>query len=168
MNRSDDSNTFVTLFKETLDGLGRLMAGHLNLARVEFLAELKSLGRQFAIMTIAVTFISLGYALTCLGLAVVLSRWLGFGGALFLLGGLHLVGGATALLVIARKRKLMHLMQETKIEANKSVSTLSANILNGSVPNAAISERESSNPPSFAANTSGEARIVNSTRYSEH
>lgn len=155
MNGNEDSDGIVALLKETADGFGRLMANHLKLARLELFADVKTLVRRIAIMAVVVALIFLGYALSCLGLAVVASRWLGLSGSLFLLGGVHLVGSVTVLLFAVRKIHGMHLMHETAYEASQSVSTLSARILNGTVSTAAAPERKVSGEQVIAAKTEG-------------
>jgi len=130
-HNDDDDNGLVALLKEAADGFGCLMAAHVKLARVELLADVKSFGRRLTILAAIIPFAFLGYASLCMGLAVVLSPWLGIAGALFLVGGLHVVGATGALLLVGRRLRNTDLMSETTHEAGQSVSTLTMRVLHG-------------------------------------
>src|SRR5437667_11794800 len=79
-----DRDGILTLIRETVDGLGRLVADHVKLARLELVADVKVQGRRAATIAVIVPFIFLGYALGCVGLALVLGRWLGEAVAFFI------------------------------------------------------------------------------------
>jgi hypothetical protein len=133
-NRKDESDGIVTLLRDTLDGFGCLMSDHLKLARLELLADVKSLGRRLAMLIAVVSLALLGYAIACMGIAVGLSRWIGLSGALILVGGVHLVGAASALWAVLHVLRNKAFFPETADEMNQSVSTLTKQLLYGTVP----------------------------------
>jgi multidrug transporter EmrE-like cation transporter len=163
-NREQQSDGIVTLLKETADRFGHLISVHLKLTRLELLADIKAYGQRVAILAAFIPFVFLGYALVCLGLAVELSRWLGLGGALFLVGGVHLFGAAAATLLAIRKLQGMHLMHESTHEANESVSSLTSRITNGKAPVAAAPERVAIDARSVIAKAGRGSHIVDSQR----
>jgi hypothetical protein len=125
-SENTDGDGIIALVKETADGLGHLIADHVKLARLELVADVKTHGRHVALLALIVPFVFLGYGIAGLGLAMVLAKWIGLPGALFLVGGVHLVGGGiAALMALARLRKA-RLMHETASEASRSVATLSS------------------------------------------
>jgi hypothetical protein len=137
---NEDSDRIVSLLRETADGFGCLMAAHVKLARLELIADAKSLGRRLTLLAAVIPFALLGYSLVCLGLAVGLSRWLGLAGALLLVGGMHVVGATSALFVALRRLRNTNLMTETTHATGQSASTLASRILYGQVPAAAAPE----------------------------
>lgn len=74
INSNEGSDDLGTLLKETVDGFGHLMAAHVKLARLEFFADVKTLGRRVALLAVVVCLVLLGYVFCCLGMAVVVSR----------------------------------------------------------------------------------------------
>jgi hypothetical protein len=158
-NREEDSEGIVTLLKETADGFGRLISDHLKLTRLELVADVKAQGRRVATLAVAIPLLFLGYAIVCLGLAVVLSQRLGLGCALLLVGGVHLVGGAAASFIVVRRLRDMDLMGDTAYEIDRSVSTLTERATNGAVPGAAP-ERTASGARATAVETPGGSRIA--------
>src|SRR6185436_18944490 len=117
-----DGDGIMSLVRETIDGLGRLVADHVKLARLELVADVKAQGRRAAAVALAVPFILLGYALACVGLALALSRWLGGAGAFFAVGGAHLLGGIVAVALAAARLRRGHLLRETANEVSLSVT----------------------------------------------
>lgn len=141
MQRTDtneNGDKIVALLRETADGFGCLMAAHLKLARVEILSDMRSIGRQAATLAGLVFLVIVGYAMSCLGLAAVLSRWLGVAGALFSVGGVHILGGTVAMLVALRRLSRTRLLHETAQAAGQSVSALSARVMHGAAPHSAV------------------------------
>src|SRR5258707_13608678 len=76
-----DGEGIITLVKETADGFGHLIADHIKLARLELVADVKSYGRQVALIALIVPILFIGYGIVCLGMAALLARWLGQRGA---------------------------------------------------------------------------------------
>lgn len=154
---NEDANGIVTLLKETADGFGCLMAAHVKLARLELLADVKSLGRRLTMLVAVVSFAFFGYALVCMGLVVVISQWLGIQGALFLAGGVHLAGATSVLFVAVRGLRNADLMPETAHEAGRSVSSLTKRIVHGQAQAASAPERTASGALVIRASGSGRA-----------
>jgi hypothetical protein len=127
----EDGDSIVALIKETADGFGRLIADHLRLARLEVVADIKTHGRDVAAVALIVPFLFLGYALACLGLALVLGRWMGLPVALFVVGGVHLVAGAAGLAVVLGKLRRAEILSESSHEVDRSVAALAARVTNG-------------------------------------
>lgn len=140
INSNEGSDDLGTLLKETVNGFGHLVADHIKLARLELFADVKTLGRRVALLAVVVCLVLLGYVFCCLGLAVVVSRWMGLSGGLGLLGGLHLIGGTTALLFAMRGMRGMHWMHGTTREMGQSVSALTTHINNRTASAAAAPE----------------------------
>jgi Putative Actinobacterial Holin-X, holin superfamily III len=130
----DDSDGIIALVKETADGFGHLIAEHVNLARLELVADAKTSGRKVAVIALIVPVIFIGYALVCVGLAMLLSRWLGASNAFFLVGGAHVVLGGAAIAVAVRRLSDVHPMRETVHEVNRSVEALTAVSSSNGVP----------------------------------
>jgi hypothetical protein len=122
----EDGDGIVTLIRETADGFGHLLADHIKLARLELVADVKTHGRQIAIIALIVPVVFLGYGLACVGLALVLAEWLGQAGAFFAVGGAHAVAGAIAIAVAAGRLRQANPMHESALEANRSVEALTA------------------------------------------
>jgi len=93
----------MALIKETVDGIGHLIADHVKLARLELVADVKTQGRRVAVVAVILPFVLLGYGLACVGLALALSPWLTTPGAFFAVGGAHFLAGTVAVaLALAR------------------------------------------------------------------
>ena len=75
-----NGDSILTLIKETADGFGHLLADHIKLARLELVADVKSYGRQVALIALIVPILFIGYAILCVGLAAALAPWLGHAG----------------------------------------------------------------------------------------
>ena len=120
----DDGDGIIALVRETADGMGHLLADHIKLARLELVADIKKHGRQAALIAGIVPIIFLGYALACVGLSVVLSRWLETAGAFFLVGGVHLIGGVIAVAVAAKRLSRAQPLHDTSVEVDRSVNAL--------------------------------------------
>ncbi len=144
INYKADGDGIVTLLKETADGFGRLMAAHVKLARLELLADIRTFSRRLTTLVAGISIAFLGYALVCMGLAVTLSRWIDLAGALFLVGGMNLVGAAVTLIVAVRRMRSTNPMSETAHEAGQSVATLTSSILHRQVLAVAVAENRTS------------------------
>jgi len=116
----------TVLVKETVDGLGDLMAEHVRLSKLELLENLKVMIRQMARAAVVIGFAFVGYLFLCAGVVTVLGPTLGLAGAAFLVGGLHLVGGAIGLVLAMAKLAKTHVLDGTALEVHRTVSALSA------------------------------------------
>src|SRR5512145_1471834 len=163
-NGEQQGDGIVTLLKVASDDLGRLISDHLRLTRLELLADIKAYSSRVAILAALVPIVFLGYAFVCLGTCVVLSKWLGLGVALFLVGGVHLVGAVAASFVAARRLQNMHPMSESVCEASESVSSLAARISSGPEPTVASPGYTPSSAPAIMAKAEREPPIVTSQR----
>jgi len=160
ITRDEEGDQIGALFKEAANGVGHLVANHVKLARLELLADVKTLGRRIAMLVVIVSFAILGYVFCCLGLAVSVSRWVGLGGGLCLLGGMHLIGGTAASLFVMGRLRGTHWIHESGREMGQSVSTLSANILDGTSTATAASECKASGAPAMTFRTEGGLEVA--------
>jgi hypothetical protein len=77
--------------------IGKLVADHLALARLEIGEDARRIGGQLATVALFIPFVFAGYALLSGALAAVLARWLTPAGALLLVGGVNLLAGGIGL-----------------------------------------------------------------------
>ena len=120
----DEGEGIIALVRETVDGIGRLVSEHIKLARLELVAEATTHGRKLAMIALIVPVVFIGYALACVGLAMLLARWLGASNAFFLVGGAHVVlGGVAIAIAVARLRRVQPL-RETVHEVSLSVDAI--------------------------------------------
>ena len=126
MEMRGESRGVATLVKETVDGLGHLVAEHLRLSRLELLGDLSALSHHVAFVVAASAVATVGYFFLWLGVLAVLAPRIGLASAALLIGGGHLAGGAVGLkLALGRLRRARAL--DATIEAvEKTVSGLSA------------------------------------------
>jgi hypothetical protein len=130
-HEKSDGDGIITLVKETADGFGHLIADHIKLARLELVADVKTYGRQVAIIAVIVPILFIGYGIVCLGIAAFLARWLGQAGALLAVGGAHVIIGAIAIAVAARRLQRAQPMHESGNEMTRSIETFSPSNGNG-------------------------------------
>jgi Putative Actinobacterial Holin-X, holin superfamily III len=121
-----DGSGVLMLVRETVDGLGRLFTEHLKLARLELKEDVRTYGRGIAVLVAVATVFALAYALACVGLAIILGRWLGPAGGFFAVAGGHGLVGLIAAAVVTRRLGEAHPMRQSLQEVERSVSTLSA------------------------------------------
>jgi len=128
----------IQLVRETLDGLGRLVSQHMKLARLELSADLRAMGTRVASMVAWALLMLLGYALTMVGLALLLAgdRRLAF--AFGAVGLVHLLGAGAAMLVLVTRRERLQVMKSTTAELAHSADALIA--ATGISPRAARSD----------------------------
>jgi len=117
------SDSILALIKETADGFGRLLADHIKLARLELVADVKSYGRQVALIALIVPVLFMGYAIVCLGVAALLAPLVGHAGGLLLVGGAHIVIGAVAIVMAVRRLQRAQPLAETVGEMSRSMET---------------------------------------------
>ena len=105
-------------------GLGRLLADHLTLAKLELTDGLKRTGGDVGKIAAAVPLLIIGYCFLCSGLAVVLTQWLGVAGGLFAVGGGHILIGLVIAGVAALRLKRRKWLAGTMEELNHTVAVL--------------------------------------------
>jgi hypothetical protein len=133
-----NGDSILALIKETADGFGRLLADHVKLARLELVADVKSYGRQVALIALIVPILFMGYTIVCLGLAALLEPLVGRAGGLFLVGGSHVVIGAVAIMVAIDRLRRAQPLSETVEEVSRSMETFApARVGNGAPASAA-------------------------------
>lgn len=115
-----------SLVKETVDGLGHLVAEHVRLAKLELLEDLESMIRQAAHVAVVVAFGFVGYLFLCAGGVALLAPTLGTANAAFLVGGVHAALGALGLVLSLAKLSRTRVMDGTALEVHRTVSALSA------------------------------------------
>jgi uncharacterized membrane protein (DUF485 family) len=123
---SEEGDGIISLVKETADGLGRLMADHIKLARVEMVADAKSYARGLTILIVAGLILLTGYGLAWIAVALALARVIGAPLAFGAVALLHLVAGGIGLAAATRRIKRTHLMDDTAAEVSRSVGALAA------------------------------------------
>jgi hypothetical protein len=121
---NDEGESFITLVRETADGLGRLIADHIKLARVEVAADAKEYGRRVGFLAAAGAIIGLGYLFAWIAIALALARVAGAPLAFLAVGGLHLIAGLVVLSVVSRRLKSARVMGETVSEVGRTVTAL--------------------------------------------
>lgn len=138
----DESDGLAALLKETADGLGRLIADHVRLAKLELLVDARSLGRQASLLLIALPLCLVGYLFLCLAGIFALAPLLGRVAAFLLVGGAHVLFGAGALWVaVQRLRRRPRLMDDTVAEVTRTFEVMSSlnGGANGTTPAGAVS-----------------------------
>ncbi len=108
------------------DGFSRLVSQHLTLARMELAEDAKAMGMDVARIAVFVPFVLVGYLFVCGALAAAIAPWLGYAGALAVVGALNLVGGAVGILRAVSRLKARQVMDNTSQELSKSVAVLSS------------------------------------------
>ena len=109
------------------DGFSKLVTQHLTLARVELMEDARVMGTDVARLAAFEPFVLVGYAFLCAALSAFLARWLGWDGALALVGAVNLVGGGLGIVKAASRLKSFRLMDDTAQELNRSVTALAQN-----------------------------------------
>ena len=132
----------ITLVKETADGLGRLVADHIKLARTELVADAKSYGRDAAVLAAALFVLALGYGLACVAGALALGRLIGGPLAFAAVAALHLLLGAGGAFAAVRALRGTRPMAGTLNEVSLSVTALSAPELRAPGAGASSAARE--------------------------
>ncbi|HEX5746402.1 MAG TPA: phage holin family protein [Archangium sp.] len=106
------------------DGFSKLVTQHLTLARVELMEDARVMGTDVARIAAFVPFVLVGYCFLCAALSAFLARWIGWDGALALVGAVNLVGGGMGIARAASRLKSFRLMDDTAEELNRSVTAL--------------------------------------------
>ena len=114
----------TVLLGRLTDGFSKLVTQHLTLARVELMEDARVMGSDVARIAAFVPFVLVGYAFLCAVLSAFLARWIGWDGALALVGAVNLVGGGLGIARAASRLKSFQLMDDTAQELNRSVTAL--------------------------------------------
>jgi hypothetical protein len=125
-SRDDDRDGIVSLVKETADGLSRLVADHIRLARTEMIADARRYARGLGVTAAAAGLLGLGYVLGCVAGALALATVIGGPLAFAAVAGLHLLVGAVVMVVGMRQLRAERPMQETAAEVSRTVAVLTA------------------------------------------
>lgn len=123
----EETDGLAALLRETADGLGRLIADHVRLAKLELLVDARTLGRQASLLLIALPLCLVGYLFVCLAGIFALAPLLGRVAAFLLVGGAHVIFGAGALWVAVRRlRRRPRLMDDTVAEVTRTFEAMSS------------------------------------------
>ncbi|HET6147058.1 MAG TPA: phage holin family protein [Polyangia bacterium] len=122
----DESDGIIALVKETADGFGHLIAEHVKLARLELVADARSSARKIAVIALIVPILFVGYALACVGLAMLLGPMIGASNAFFLVGGGQVVLGGLAIAIAVSRLRRVQPLHETVHEVSRSVDAIAA------------------------------------------
>ncbi len=104
------------------DGLGNLVAQHVQLARLEAEADARAVGGELARAAVFAALAVVGYALLCVAAAVALAQWLPLGAAFAAVGGVNLAGAAWGLMAAARRLKARKVLAGSLDEATRSAA----------------------------------------------
>jgi hypothetical protein len=128
--RGDEDQTgIIGLVKETAEGLGKLLGDHVRLARIELVADIKSYARGLILLLSAVVILMVGYTFAWIAIGLVLTRAIGGPLAFAAIAGVHLIAGAIAAVVAARRARATHPLQETALAVERSVQALKHPVL---------------------------------------
>jgi hypothetical protein len=118
----DQAGGLAELFGSLADGLGTLVSEHLALLRLELSQEAREWGAQVGRLLAFAPFVLIGYLFLCAALAAFLSRWIGWGGSLLLVGAVNVLGGgigvAVALRALERRQGMTRTVDELKATAS--------------------------------------------------
>src|SRR5207248_11738278 len=99
LSKGDSDRGIATSLTNLADGIGKLVTQHLTLARMELAEDAKAVGTQLGKIIAFVPFVLIGYALLCVAGAVALSQIVPLAGALAIVGGVNVLGGAVGILI---------------------------------------------------------------------
>jgi uncharacterized membrane protein YqjE len=131
--RDDHDDGIISLVKETADGLGQLVADHIKLARIEMTTDVRAYFRELRLLIVGAFVFSMGYGLACIAAGTALARVMGAPLAFVALAVLHIVVGAVALGMAVRRMRRVQLMQESKEEVSRSMTSLRESALTSRV-----------------------------------
>jgi len=108
------------------DGLSRLVAQHLALAKLELAEDLKMLGKNAGLIAAFVPFVLIGYVFLCVALSAWVAQSLGWAAGFAIVGGAHLVLGGLGIAVAVSRIKGRAVLDASMAEIQRSASVLSA------------------------------------------
>jgi uncharacterized membrane protein YqjE len=121
----EEGDGIIALVRETADGLGKLIADHVKLARVELVSDARFYVRDLAVMAAAGLVLLVGYVLGLLAAGLALGRAINNTPLAFAaVAAVHLIAGAIGIVVGAKRAKRVRLMHDTAEEVSRSVSAL--------------------------------------------
>ena len=121
----EEGDGIIALVRETADGLGKLIADHVKLARVELVSDARFYVRDLAVMAAAGVVLLVGYVIGLLAAGLALGRAINNTPLAFAaVAAVHLIAGAIGLVVGAKRAKRVRLMHDTAEEVSRSVSAL--------------------------------------------
>jgi uncharacterized membrane protein YqjE len=106
------------------DSFSRLVSQHITLARLELAEDAKAMGLDVARIIAFVPFILVGYIFLCGALSVVLAAWVGYAGALAVVGALNVVGGGLGIWRAVARLQNRHVMDDSSQELSRSMAVL--------------------------------------------
>jgi Putative Actinobacterial Holin-X, holin superfamily III len=124
MNSQDNDEGFGNLLRGTADAAGRLLASHLELARLELIEGASKIARPASAVALFAILTTIGYALLVLGIAAWLQPKLGWAVALLLLGTPHILLGGVGTLLALRRFEALQLTSGTDLRNAESMTTL--------------------------------------------
>jgi hypothetical protein len=116
--------TLTTLVRRAVEDLGRLVADHLKLARLELGAEARQVGTRVGLVAVAASLFGVGYLCAAVALSLFLARWLGAAGAFGAVGGGHALAGVVSLVVIGRRAQAAGALEESRRELERTRALL--------------------------------------------
>ena len=125
MRSSDDGEGIGELVKETLDGVGHLVAEHVRLAKLELLASVSNMSHKAALVAAVAFAVLVGYLCLVVGAIAALETVVGLAGAAFIVGGVHVVGGVVALVFGLKVMARASAVDLSIREAHRTISKLS-------------------------------------------
>ena len=121
----EEGDGIIALVRETADGLGKLIADHVKLARVELMSDARFYLRDVMVLVIGGLVIFLGYAIGCVAAGLALGRAMhNTPLALGAVAAVHVIGGAIGVVLAAKRAKRVRLMHDTAEEVGRSMSAL--------------------------------------------
>jgi uncharacterized membrane protein YqjE len=106
------------------DSFSRLVSQHITLARLELAEDAKAMGLGVARIVAFVPFLLVGYLFLCGALSVVLATWIGYAGAMALVGGLNVVAGGLGIWRAVSNLQGRQMMDDSSQELSRSVAAL--------------------------------------------
>jgi hypothetical protein len=122
----EENDGLIGLIRETADGLGRLIADHIKLARIEMVADAKSYGRDIGVLLGAAVVLVVGYLFAWIAIGLALGRLIGGPLAFGAVALPHLAAGAIAIVSAVRRLRRVRIMDDTAAEVSRSVGALAA------------------------------------------
>jgi uncharacterized membrane protein YqjE len=116
------------------DSFSRLVSQHITLARLELAEDAKAMGLEVARIVAFVPFVLVGYVFLCGALSVVLAAWIGYAGALAVVGGLNVVGGGLGIWRAVSHLQSRQMMDHSSQELSRSVAALTTTVGVPAVP----------------------------------
>jgi hypothetical protein len=121
-----DAASLAALVQRAAEDVGRLLAAHVTLARLELVAEARAVARRTALVAGAAGLLAVGYACGALALAHVLTRWISSAAAYGALAAGHAVAGLALLASARRRDHAAAPLPETRAELGRTRRSLTS------------------------------------------